>query len=51
MQKAKRMGLTILGIAREVGIHRQTVRKYMHAESPPMAGAAAQSWKYASLLA
>ena len=37
VQKAKRKGLSIRGIAREVGIHRQTVRKYMHAESPPMA--------------
>ena len=37
VQKAKRKGLSIRGIAREVGIHRETVRKYMHAESPPMA--------------
>ena len=37
--KAKRKGLSIRGIAREVGIHRDTVRKYMSAESPPMAGA------------
>ena len=36
VQKAKRKGLSIRGIAREVGIHRETVRKYMHAESPPM---------------
>ena len=35
VQKAKRKGLSICGIAREVGIHRETVRKYMHAESPP----------------
>ena len=35
MQKAKRKGLSIRGIAREVGIHRQTVKKYMNAESPP----------------
>ena len=36
VQKAKRKGLSIRGIARELGIHRQTVRKYMSAESPPM---------------
>ena len=37
VQKAKRKGLSIRGIARELGIHRETVRKYIHAESPPMA--------------
>ena len=37
VQKAKRKGLSIRGIAREVGIHRETVRKYIHVESPPMA--------------
>ena len=37
MQKAKRKGLSIRGIAREVGIHRDTARKYMNAETPPMA--------------
>ena len=37
VQKAKRKGLSIRGIARELGIHRNTVRKYMNAESPPMA--------------
>ncbi len=36
VQKAKRKGLSILGIARELGIHRETVRKYMDAESPPV---------------
>ena len=36
LQKAKRKGLSIRGIARELGIHRNTVRKYMNAESPPM---------------
>ena len=36
VQKAKRKGLSIRGIARELGIHRETVRKYMNAESPPM---------------
>ncbi|MYA17783.1 MAG: helix-turn-helix domain-containing protein [Gammaproteobacteria bacterium] len=34
LTKAKRKGLSIRGIARELGIHRQTVRKYMDAESP-----------------
>ena len=37
VQKAKRKGLSIRGIAREVGIHRDTVRKYMNVETPPMA--------------
>ena len=41
VQKAKRKGLSIRGIARELSIHRDTVRKYMHAESPPMARARA----------
>ncbi len=36
VQKAKRKGLSIRGIARELGIHRDTVKKYMNAESPPM---------------
>ena len=36
VQRAKRKGLSIRGIARELGIHRETVRKYMNAESPPM---------------
>ncbi len=36
MQKAKRGGLSIRGVAREVGIHRDTAKKYMDAESPPM---------------
>ena len=37
VQKAKRKGLSIRGIARELGIHRDTVRKYVVAESPPIA--------------
>ncbi len=37
VQKAKRKGLSIRGIARELGIHRNTVRKYINADSPPMA--------------
>ena len=36
VQKAKRKGLSIRGVAREVGIHRDTARKYMEAESPPL---------------
>ena len=43
VQKAKRKGLSIRGIAREVGIHRDTVRKYMNAESPPVSRAHAKS--------
>ena len=41
VQKAKRKGLSIRRIARELRIHRDTVRKYMNAESPPMARARA----------
>ena len=41
VQKAKRKGLSIRGIARELGIYRETVRKYMNAERPPMARARA----------
>ena len=36
VQRAKLNGLSIRGIARELGIHRDTVRRYMAAESPPM---------------
>ena len=36
VRKAKRKGLSIRGIARELGIHRDTVKKYMNADSPPM---------------
>ena len=39
VQKAKRRGVSIRGIARELGIHRSTARKYMEAESPPLAHA------------
>ena len=39
MQKAKRQGLSIRGIARKLGIHRNTVRKYMEAKSPPISPA------------
>ena len=43
VRKAKRKGLSIRGVARELGIHRDTVRKYMDAESPPMAPGRAKS--------
>ena len=32
---AKRRGLSIRGMARELGIHRETVRRYIDAASPP----------------
>ena len=35
VQQAKRKGLSIRGMARELGIHRHTVRRYIDAESPP----------------
>ena len=38
-----RKGLSIRGIARELSIHRDTVRKYIDAESPPMSPARATS--------
>ena len=34
VQKAKRKGLSIRGIARELSIHRDTARKYMNARKP-----------------
>ena len=43
VQKAKRKGLSIRGIARELSIHRDTVRKYIDAESPPMSPTRATS--------
>ena len=36
VQKAKRRGLSIRGVARELGIHRATAKKHMEAESPPI---------------
>ena len=36
MQEAKLRGLSIRGIARELGIHRNTARRYAAAESPPL---------------
>ena len=43
VRKAKRKGLSIRGIARELGIHRDTVKKYMNAESPPLSRGRATS--------
>lgn len=34
-QRSKRRGLSIRGMAGELRIHRNTVRKYIDAESPP----------------
>ena len=36
VQQAKLRGLSIRAIARELGIHRNTIRKYAEAKSPPM---------------
>ena len=36
MQEAKARGLNIRGLARELGAHRNTARKYAAAESPPV---------------
>ena len=35
VQEAKRRGLSIRGMARELGIHRETVRRYIDAGSQP----------------
>ena len=35
VQEAKRKGLSIRAMARELGIHRHTVRRYIDADSPP----------------
>ena len=43
VRKAKRKGLSIRGIARELGIHRDTVKKYMNAENPPLSRGRAKS--------
>ena len=37
MQRAKLEGMSILGMARELGIHRDTVGRYIDAESPSTA--------------
>ena len=43
VRKAKRKGLSVRGIARELGIHRDTVKRYMNADSPPMSRGRAAS--------
>ena len=35
IQKARRKGMSLRAIERELGIHRATVKKYMDAEGPP----------------
>ena len=35
MQQAKLQGMSIRRMERELGIHRDTVRRYIDAESPP----------------
>ncbi len=35
-RRAKRRGLSIRAVAREVGIHRDTAKKYMEADNPPL---------------
>ena len=35
IQKARRKGMSLRAIERELGIHRATVRKYLDAEGPP----------------
>ena len=35
IQKARRQGMSLRAIERELGIHRATVRKYLDAEGPP----------------
>ena len=36
IQKAKRRGMSLRAIERELGIHRATIKKYQDAEGPPM---------------
>ena len=42
IQKARLKGLSLQAIARELGIARNTVRKYVHAEKPPTKKLSAQ---------
>ena len=35
VQKAKLEGMSVRQMARELGLHRDTVRRYIDAESPP----------------
>ena len=36
IQKARRKGMSLRAIERELGIHRATIKKYLDAEGPPM---------------
>ena len=35
IQKARRKGMSLRAIGRELGIHRGTIKKYLDAEGPP----------------
>ena len=35
IQKARRKGMSLRAIQRELGIHRATIKKYMDADGPP----------------
>ena len=35
IRKARRKGMSLRAIERELGIHRSTIKKYVDAESPP----------------
>ena len=35
VEKARRKGMSLRAIERELGIHRSTIKKYLHAEGPP----------------
>ena len=35
IQKARRKGMSLRAIERELGIHRATIKKYMDADGPP----------------
>ena len=48
VQQARLRGLSIRGMARELGIHRNTVRKYIDAESPPTSQSPTASTEAAS---
>ena len=41
LQQAKLEGMSIRKMAREVGLHRDTVRRYIDVESPPTRGSPA----------
>ena len=35
IQKARRKGMSLRAIERELGIHRSTIKKYLEVEGPP----------------